>query len=304
LAEVHLVHHQEGAHELIEISPVMHWLRDASLALPLIFLAAWPAMRLIRRQVEQRDWKTRPWLTALVEMAAIALLASAFITAANPLHSWLFQASHEHEVSLTRHLVRDGLISLSIYLLLAGIFVLIWPAAPRPEATAKARPRLVVAGSMLSIALVLNFLLLSPFGAMLQLMPLNAVANQHCITADIVALDQPFYYNRLGAIQANGMMYALARDVVINGPGNLPVSSVLPEARAGLEGNVSLRSDKRPRPIVLRVNEGDCLDITFTNLLHPDQFIFNLPGDFPTGQIRPAPHPPGLDPYRRHVPGG
>ena len=80
---LHLVHHQEGAHELIEISPVMHWLRDSSLALPLIFLAAWPAMRLIRRQVEQRDWKTRPWLTALVEMAAIALLASAFITALN-----------------------------------------------------------------------------------------------------------------------------------------------------------------------------------------------------------------------------
>jgi hypothetical protein len=30
------------------------------------------------------------------------------------------------------------------------------------------------------------------------------------VFADVVALDQDFYYNRLGAINANGMMYALA----------------------------------------------------------------------------------------------
>ena len=32
-------------------------------------------------------------------------------------------------------------------------------------------------------------------------------------------------------------------------------------------GQVRLRSDKRPRPLVLRVNEGDCLHVKFTNLL-------------------------------------
>src|SRR6185503_7132505 len=32
-------------------------------------------------------------------------------------------------------------------------------------------------------------------------------------------------------------------------------------------GNVRLRPDKRPRPIVLRMNSGDCMRITFTNLL-------------------------------------
>jgi FtsP/CotA-like multicopper oxidase with cupredoxin domain len=48
------------------------------------------------------------------------------------------------------------------------------------------------------------------------------------------------------------MMYALKRDVI----GNTP-------------GNVQLRPGKRPRPIALRVNEGDCLEVTFTNLLSP-----------------------------------
>jgi hypothetical protein len=51
------------------------------------------------------------------------------------------------------------------------------------------------------------------------MLPTAAQANGACgrtITADVVALDQAFYYNRLGAINANGMMYALARDVVVN----------------------------------------------------------------------------------------
>jgi len=70
------------------------------------------------------------------------------------------------------------------------------------------------------------------------------------ISAHVVALDQVYTYNRFGAFNPAGMIFALNSDVV----GNTP-------------GNVQLRADKRPRPIVLRVNEGDCLQIFFTNLL-------------------------------------
>ncbi|MDH3496506.1 MAG: copper oxidase [Gemmatimonadota bacterium] len=69
-----------------------------------------------------------------------------------------------------------------------------------------------------------------------------------------MALDQVFIYNRRGAF-APGMIYALARDVVAK-PGT-----------AGGPGKVMLRPDKRPRPLTLRVNRGDCLQINFTNLL-------------------------------------
>ena len=76
------------------------------------------------------------------------------------------------------------------------------------------------------------------------------------ITADVVAFDQPFFWNRLGAVQPQGMMYALRRDVV-------PIDS-----SSGLQpGNVQLREGKRPRPLVLRMNVGDCLSIQFQNLL-------------------------------------
>ncbi len=81
-----------------------------------------------------------------------------------------------------------------------------------------------------------------------------------CKVANIVAFDQVFFYNRLGAVNPGGMIYALRRDVV-------PIDSNL-----GLTpGNVRLRDGKRARPIVLRMNIGDCLRIVFQNLLHPDE---------------------------------
>ncbi|MBZ5537785.1 MAG: multicopper oxidase domain-containing protein [Acidobacteriia bacterium] len=76
-------------------------------------------------------------------------------------------------------------------------------------------------------------------------------------TADVVALNQPFFYNRLGASNPAGMIFALKRDVVPINPGT-PLAS----------GNVRLRDGKRPRPIVLRMNVNDCLTINFTNLLN------------------------------------
>ena len=76
------------------------------------------------------------------------------------------------------------------------------------------------------------------------------------IKADVVALDQAIMFNRLGAMNPYGMIYALKQDVV-----------AIDAAKGLIAGNVRLRSDKRPRPIVLRMNSGDCLRITFTNLL-------------------------------------
>jgi manganese oxidase len=76
------------------------------------------------------------------------------------------------------------------------------------------------------------------------------------LQADVVALDQVFFWNRLGAVQPQGMMFALRRDVVSTS-GGTTLSA----------GNVQLRPGKRPRPLVLRMNVGDCLQINFQNLL-------------------------------------
>lgn len=92
--------------------------------------------------------------------------------------------------------------------------------------------------------------------------PVPAASCARTITANVVALDQPYYWNRLGAYEPQGMIYALEHDVVATGQVDsnctrLPLTA----------GNVRLRSDKRPRPLVLRMNVGDCLQINFKNLL-------------------------------------
>jgi hypothetical protein len=86
------------------------------------------------------------------------------------------------------------------------------------------------------------------------------------ITADVVAFDQIITYNRLGAVNPAGMIYALRRDVVPIDP-----------SKGLVPGNVQLRKDKRPRPITLRMNVGDALKIKFQNLLAPTPADDNQP---------------------------
>ncbi len=89
--------------------------------------------------------------------------------------------------------------------------------------------------------------------------PVSGAACARTIEADIVALDQPIFLNRLGASLPGGMIYALRRDVVPNsGSGEL------------VAGQVQLDPKHRPRPLVLRARVGDCLHIKFENLLTPE----------------------------------
>ena len=86
-------------------------------------------------------------------------------------------------------------------------------------------------------------------------------SGKRIVHADVVAIDQPIYYNRFGSVNPYGMVYALKRDITVVKQGEewLPGLSCPSEVRL-LEG-------KRPRPLVLRGNAGDVLEITFTNKL-------------------------------------
>ncbi len=78
------------------------------------------------------------------------------------------------------------------------------------------------------------------------------------VRADVVAIDQAYQLNRLGTARPGGLLFALRRDVESTDGG-----------RTLQPGKVQLKSYKRPRPMVLRVNVGDCLAIDFQNLLAP-----------------------------------
>jgi hypothetical protein len=81
-------------------------------------------------------------------------------------------------------------------------------------------------------------------------------ADTATIVANVVAIDQVIAYNRLGAVNPAGMIFALERDVV-------PVDASKPVG----PGNAQLRPDKRPRPLTLRMNVRQRLQINFKNWL-------------------------------------
>src|SRR5215217_4971856 len=104
-------------------------------------------------------------------------------------------------------------------------------------------------------------------GEALALPPPTPVC-ERTVKANVVALDQVIMYNRLGTVNPGGMIYALKQDVVAIDP-----------LKGLVAGNVRLRSNKRPRPIVLRLNNGDCLQVSFTNLLSPSPVSHQDPED-------------------------
>ncbi len=78
------------------------------------------------------------------------------------------------------------------------------------------------------------------------------------IQVDLVVLETDVPNNRLGAYLPDGQIYALANDVEpCTGDKSAPPAA----------GNACLREYKRPRPVVLRANVGDALEIRLANLL-------------------------------------
>ena len=84
--------------------------------------------------------------------------------------------------------------------------------------------------------------------------PPPAAPCQRTINADVVALPQPIMLNRMGAAIPDALIFALKSDTTL------------------VNGWLQLKPGKRPRPLVLRANVGDCLNITFTNSVPKNNF--------------------------------
>ncbi len=303
IGTAHEYHHE--LHEHHELPPILHFGRDAALALPFAVVAVLAATVLCLAVLRHgRSAATSIGLRLLWALSAAGVFAALSIPG-NELHGRLFAAEHTLELGWLEHALRDaGFVFAGSAIAAALVAVTIgppwptrrlaaWPRASRPSAGLLVPVARRVGAAFLGLAVLASPML--PFPTPAFVPPVEAVepgVAAECVrtvTADVVALDQPFYYNRLGAINANGMIYALARDVVVNagvaGLAGRPLSELTDAERETVDGQVSLRADKRPRPLTLRVNEGDCLAIHFTNLLDPVGFIFDLPADFPTDPI-------------------
>src|SRR4051794_7937727 len=105
---------------------------------------------------------------------------------------------------------------------------------------------------------------------------IQARGREPIVHADVVALDQLLIYNRFGSFNPFGMVFALRRDVsnIENPAGIGPIADACgmrdgTEAGVGAldAGQVRLKDCTRPRPLVLRGNVGEILEVTVTNLL-------------------------------------
>src|SRR5215213_6118335 len=102
-------------------------------------------------------------------------------------------------------------------------------------------------------------------------------ANTRTIKADVVAIPKAIMLNRLGATIPNAFVFALRGDTT--GAGN----------------NIQLRPGKRPRPIVLRANVGDCLRVTFTNAIPLASFANATPESPAVGTTKVSLHIQGQE---------
>lgn len=99
------------------------------------------------------------------------------------------------------------------------------------------------------------------------------------INADVVAFAQPIMLNRLGAAIPDGLIFALQSDTVID----------------KTTKQIQLRPGKRPRPLVLRANVGDCLQIAFTNAISGDTFTKTKVTGASTGTKEVSLHIQGME---------
>ena len=259
------VHHVEGGVEAGDPGFVAHWLRDATLALPVVMIAVWAGVLLTRRVLSRSAAEPSVAIGASLLAMVVGGLAAVATSVFGPLHAVLFSAQHAgHEMSFASHLLRDALVAFPVDLILAGAVAAAlarrrpWDA---PQTLAWRMPgrgatRLAWQGG-LAVMLLAPVVLLAQIGTERAVAgagpgtPCPAGAPTKVFPVRAINVDIPL--NRFGDHDSLGRMYAL--------------QSMIPAIRAQeLSRHVSsgLRDDPI-QPLVIRANMGDCVEIAFTN---------------------------------------
>src|SRR5919202_1349123 len=118
---LHLLHEAEGATEQNAPHSVVHWLRDSTLALPMIVFGVFLATHLARRLLARYGTDASRLTTSALIATVVSLYAAVVVAVGNPLHAALFGGEHGgHDLPVWAHLVRDGLLALTADLVIAA----------------------------------------------------------------------------------------------------------------------------------------------------------------------------------------
>jgi FtsP/CotA-like multicopper oxidase with cupredoxin domain len=273
------LHHVEGGHERNEPPFVLHWLRDATLALPLICVAVWVGIVLARKLIARAGATDGPvGLCVAVTGTVVALAATLAVGASSPAHGGLYGAEHGgQELPFMVHLGRDMLAALVVNLVMSGLVSAAlfrrrpW-AAPQVESWLAQRNltrSAVLNGAMALVLLVPVAIVVS--GGVAQVSAATSPgtpcpAGVPLKTFDIQSIDVDIPLNRFGDHDPQGKMFVLSKDV----------DRVREQERSRRVSN-GLRNDAI-QPLVIRANIGDCIEIDYTNNASGGEYGVHIDG--------------------------
>ncbi len=259
------VHHAEGGVEAGQPGFLVHWLRDATLALPVVMVAVWVGLLVTRRVLSRAAAGPSVAIGASLLAMVVGGLAAVGTSVFGPLHAVLFSAEHGgHEMSFATHLLRDALIAFPVNLVLAGV-VAAAMARRRPWDAPQVLSWRVPGRGAVRLALQggLAVMLLAPVVLIAQVGTERAIAGSGPGTPcpagaplkafDVSALDVDIPLNRFGDHDPQGKMYALTA-----------MEPAIRAQEASRHVSIGLRDDPI-QPLVVRANLGDCVEINFRN---------------------------------------
>jgi FtsP/CotA-like multicopper oxidase with cupredoxin domain len=259
------IHRSAGGIEPGQPGFVATWLRDATLALPLVMAAVWIGL-LVTRRVLQRTG-SEPSIALGVALLAVVVggFTAAVTSVLGPLQGVLFTSGLAgQELPFALHMLRDWVVAFPVDLLVAGA-VAVGLARRRPWEAPQVRAWGVPAAPLARVAVqcVLAVAVLAPVGMLAKVGTERAVAGGGPGTPcpvgapvkqfDIRALDVDIPLNRFGDHDPEGKMYALAS-----------MESAIRAQEASRHVSIGLRDDPI-QPLVIRANLGDCVEIDFRN---------------------------------------
>ena len=253
-----------GHAEIAELPPLLHWLRDAALALPLalaaVSVASWlvPAAHRAGAPISERGL----WV---LTGGAVWALSSVPAAAA---HGLLFVEHSNHGLAkhgLAMHALLEGAAVLGVALPLLAVLAAaegLWRTSRSVNlvrAVNLVRCRAAVGGlgasALVAGQLVVAVVAPTPAAASVTSCTQTGADRSYDVTAATV--DIP--YNRWGA-HVQGSMFILSQDLAAVKNWSVPLAA---DPAADVAGGRRLR----PRPLVLRANAGECVAVTLHNEL-------------------------------------
>ncbi len=257
----HTVHWRSGAREA-GVTFWAHWLRDSTLSIPLVLLAVLAALIVAGRRG-----------SAVRTASTIAAAVAAALALGVPMHAGIFGHAAHHGVvaTLPVAMLSEFLIDLPAALLIVavglGLASISWPV--RRVLSARQRVSLSLA-ALFAVGVVT----IPTSQASAVTPPSVCPAGTFTRSYNVTMIDVDIPLNRWGDHDPAGKMYAL--------------TSRIPAIRAEEQTrdvSLGLRDDPI-QPLVIRANEGDCVEINVTNSatggtygLHVDGLPFDRPGD-------------------------